>query len=288
MRTRRTVAIAVVVGGGVIWGGARLVPRASSQPQASQRVGTSSLLTIPYPSRVAPSTRPTYPPSPPVLSRPPMIVQSNQREHRRRAYLTTVRAADSARLGPTTVRPRETRPAGPPTAVGVSPALGAGVAPALATPTTPIAPATPAQAAASLPVGITIPRLGIQGAPVYDRGLDAARRLPIAPGYAVTHYQFSAPVGTRGNAVLYGHDDIEGSIFRSLPLLQPGDRILLRVGQHPAIYEVTGQQIVAPTDVAVMEPLTTATLTVISCYPYGIDSQRIVVRARLLSPLTQG
>jgi len=133
-------------------------------------------------------------------------------------------------------------------------------------------------------VGLTIPRLGIQAAPVYDRGLDAARNLPIAPGYAVTHYQFSAPIGTRGNAVLYGHDDIEGKIFRSLPLLQPGDRIFVNVGRHPATYEVTGSQIVAPTDVAVMAPSATAMLTVISCYPYDVDTQRIVVRARLLSP----
>ncbi len=265
MRPRRAITSAIVVGG-MIWGGARLVPRASSPPQASQRMETS-----------------------PVRPRLPAAVQSNQRGHHRRVHPSTARALDAARAGSTTIRPRETRPVGPTLAVGAPLTFRTGT-PALATPTstTPVAPAMPAQTTAPLPLGLTIPRLGIQGAPVYDRGLDAARRLPIAPGYAVTHYQFSAPVGTRGNVVLYGHDDIEGSIFRSLPLLQPGDRILLRVGQHPAIYAVTGRQIVAPTDVAVMAPLTTATLTVISCYPYGIDSQRIVVRARLLSPLAHG
>src|SRR5205085_8425854 len=63
-------------------------------------------------------------------------------------------------------------------------------------------PATPTAVtdAATATPGVTaiIPRLGVV-APIYQRGLDAAGDMPIAPGYAVTHYQYSARAGRRGN-----------------------------------------------------------------------------------------
>src|SRR2546428_9984949 len=82
------------------------------------------------------------------------------------------------------------------------------------------APAGPDDVIATL----TIPRLAITSAPIYDRGLDSKGSMLIAHGYAVTHYAFSAGIGG-GNAVLYRHDDIEGSIFARLKDLQPGDEI---------------------------------------------------------------
>src|SRR5437588_12511138 len=59
---------------------------------------------------------------------------------------------------------------------------------------------------------LSIPRLGIKNAPIFDRGVDGGGNMQIAKGYAVTHYAFSSQIGA-GNAVLYGHDDIEGSVF---------------------------------------------------------------------------
>ncbi len=254
MRTRRAVAI-VIVAGGIIGGGAQLISPTAARPQAHNTRAGTALPTAPR--RVilvrTATPRPAHAATAVTHSRVPTktaLPASHPRPTR-------------AAVTPRTRFARTSRP------------------PAAATPLMLPVPTSPNSA---LPVGLTIPRLGIQAAPVYDRGLDATHHLPIAPGYAVTHYQFSAPIGARGNAVLYGHDDIDGQIFRSLPLVQPGDRILLNVGPRPVVYAVTGSQIVTPTDVAVMAPTTTAMLTVISCYPYNVDSQRIVVRARLLSP----
>ncbi len=130
---------------------------------------------------------------------------------------------------------------------------------------------------------IMIPRLGVR-APVYDRGTLAGEAQPeIAPGYTVTHYRFSASLGSRGNYVIYGHDDIQGNIFQSLPTMRVGDLVYMRRGQTRFVYRVTGGGIVDPSDVAVMGPTTMPTLTMISCTPLYVDSQRIVVRAALVA-----
>ena len=129
---------------------------------------------------------------------------------------------------------------------------------------------------------IVVPRLGIH-APVYDRGDDGHGRLPIADGYAVTHYTFSGALGQPGNYVIYGHDDIWGSIFQHLPSMQPGDKVYLHHGTRRYTYEVTGDMVVLPNQVWVMDPTTTPTLTMISCTPLYVDSHRIVVKARLIA-----
>ncbi|HZS88230.1 MAG TPA: sortase [Chloroflexota bacterium] len=146
----------------------------------------------------------------------------------------------------------------------------------------PVAPSTPTPNPNVPTAMLSIPRLGIH-APVYDRGIDATGQLPIAHGYSVTHYLFSAPLGGVGNYVIYGHDDIEGSIFRYLPNLQIGDFIYLTSGARRVTYQVTRSFVVTPDQVWVMKPTSTATLTAISCVPYGIDTHRIIVKAKLVS-----
>jgi sortase A len=132
------------------------------------------------------------------------------------------------------------------------------------------------------PTTIVIPRLGIE-APVYERGVDAQGGLQIAPGYAITHFRFSAPLGALGNYVAYGHDDIAqyGQIFRNLARLQEGDPIEFRQDGKLYIYKVTGSHVVLPTDVSVLRQTTTATLTLITCTPYMVDTHRVVVTAML-------
>lgn len=125
---------------------------------------------------------------------------------------------------------------------------------------------------------ITIPRIGIQGAPIYDRGLDSKRMMLIAPGYAVTHYSFSSGIGV-GNAVLYGHDDIQGNVFGHLYDLATGDTIQINVGGATQIYRVTGHQIVTPDTVSVLNPSGDVRLTIITCWPFMVDTKRWIVTA---------
>lgn len=92
----------------------------------------------------------------------------------------------------------------------------------------------------------------------------------------------SANPGEAGNLVVSAHNDIFGELFRNLDRLKPGDDVVLSTGVQDFTYKVTGLQIVGPTEVGVMEPTTRPTITLISCYPYLIDTQRIVVTAELV------
>jgi sortase A len=125
---------------------------------------------------------------------------------------------------------------------------------------------------------ISIPRIGIRNAPVYDRGLDAKGLMLIAPGYSVTRYGYSAPFGT-GNTFLYGHDDIQGNIFGRLYDLAPGDTVQITVGGETQVYRVTGHQIVPPSDVSVLNPTADVRLTIMTCWPFNVDSKRWIVTA---------
>ena len=138
-----------------------------------------------------------------------------------------------------------------------------------------VAAAAPATAVTAR---ISIPRIGIRNAPIYDRGVDAKGLMLIAPGYSVTRYTFSAPFGT-GNTFLYGHDDIQGNIFGHLYDLAPGDTVQIIVGGATQVYRVTGHQIVLPTAVSVLAPTADVRLTIMTCWPYNVDTKRWIVTA---------
>ena len=91
----------------------------------------------------------------------------------------------------------------------------------------------------------------------------------------------SGAPGKPGNVILSGHNDIFGQVFRELDRLKVGDEIMLLSEKNAYTYLVTGTQIVQPSQVEVMRQTEDSTLTLISCYPYLIDNQRIVVSASL-------
>ena len=91
----------------------------------------------------------------------------------------------------------------------------------------------------------------------------------------------TANPGQKGNMVVSAHNDIFGELFRHLDQLKPGDEVLISTATRQWEYRVTGVQIVEPTDVSVMAATERPTLTMISCYPYLVDNQRIVVFAEL-------
>jgi LPXTG-site transpeptidase (sortase) family protein len=126
---------------------------------------------------------------------------------------------------------------------------------------------------------LSIPKLGIKSAQVFDRGVDGSGNMLIAKGYAITHYANSSPIGS-GNAVLYGHDDIEGSIFARLQELAIGDELdVTTAGGDSAVYRVTARTIVEPTAVEILRPTNDVRLTVFTCWPTWVDNKRVVVTA---------
>jgi len=95
------------------------------------------------------------------------------------------------------------------------------------------------------------------------------------------HHVGSANPGQRGNCIISAHNDIYGEIFRDLPDVELGDQIEVYTSSQVYRYRVTQARIIEPTDVSVMYPTSSPVLTLISCYPYGIDTHRIVVIAEL-------
>jgi sortase A len=78
--------------------------------------------------------------------------------------------------------------------------------------------------------------------------------------------------GEIGNSVYAAHNDIYGELFRHLDQLQPGDEIRVFTASEEFRYVIREWRIVEPTAVSVMEPTPTPTITLISCYPYLVDT----------------
>jgi sortase A len=123
-------------------------------------------------------------------------------------------------------------------------------------------------------IRIQIPGIGVD-APVVEG--DDWESLKQGAG----HHIGSANPGTSGNCVISAHNDIFGEIFRYLPELDLGAEVLLYTASNVYRYVVDQKRIIEPTDVSVMYPASSPVLTLISCYPYGIDTHRIAVIAHL-------
>ena len=133
----------------------------------------------------------------------------------------------------------------------------------------PIPPSSPEQA-----IRIQIPALNIDAPIVQGDGWDQLKK-------GVGQHLGTPNPGSIGNMVFSAHNDVYGEIFRYLDQLQPGDEILVFTQQRQYTYVVSGTQVVEPTQVEVMAATTEPTTTLISCYPYLKDKQRIVVFANL-------
>jgi sortase A len=92
----------------------------------------------------------------------------------------------------------------------------------------------------------------------------------------------TANPGESGNMVLSAHNDIYNELFRRLPDLEIGDEIIIYTRTQQFTYKVVNYHIVEPTAVEVMLPSTDAVVTLISCYPYKIDTMRYVVVGELV------
>ncbi len=125
-------------------------------------------------------------------------------------------------------------------------------------------------------IRIQIPAISIDAPVVQGDGWEQLKK-------GVGQHIGSADPGKDGNMVLSAHNDIFGEIFRDLDQLKPGDQVVMYTNQRAYNYIIVESDIVEPTQVEVMAPTTQPTLTLISCYPYLVDDQRIVVTARLQS-----
>ncbi|HSJ89718.1 MAG TPA: class D sortase [Anaerolineales bacterium] len=123
-------------------------------------------------------------------------------------------------------------------------------------------------------IRIQIPAIKIDAPVVQGDGWEQLKK-------GVAQNVHSVDPGQSGNVILSAHNDVYGELFRYLDKLAPGDQVILYTQQRQYVYVVDRSAIVEPTAVEVMASTGSPTVTLISCYPYLVDKQRIVVFARL-------
>lgn len=98
---------------------------------------------------------------------------------------------------------------------------------------------------------------------------------------AVGHIDGTAQPGASGNAGIAGHRD---SFFRVLKDVREGDFVELDTLTQSVTYRVERTWIVDPEDVSVLDPTSTPSVTLVTCYPFyfvGSAPRRFIVRAAL-------
>lgn len=127
---------------------------------------------------------------------------------------------------------------------------------------------------------IQVPRLGLEAIVVQGDSPAALRR-------AVGHLSKSPLPGERGNVILAGHRD---TFFRPLGDIHLGDEIRFKTPERSFDYLVDSIEVVAPTDIRVLESSTGHDLTLLTCFPFhyvGPAPKRLVVRAREVDGITR-
>ncbi|NPV74906.1 MAG: sortase [Anaerolineae bacterium] len=97
----------------------------------------------------------------------------------------------------------------------------------------------------------------------------------------------SALPGDEGNIVLYGHNNIDSSVFRNLSDLKFGDEVRLQTGEREWLYYVTEVNILPVQSeeedrevyAEYMSPTRAPRLTLISCWPPTNNTHRVIVVA---------
>jgi LPXTG-site transpeptidase (sortase) family protein len=103
--------------------------------------------------------------------------------------------------------------------------------------------------------------------------------------FAVGHHQGSGTTGDAGNVVLWGHisSPREGAVFNRLPYVEPGDGLVIASAERSALYRVVRTWVVSPGAVEYIEPTDDAVATLVTCVPDGVYTQRLIVRAALVT-----
>jgi len=100
-------------------------------------------------------------------------------------------------------------------------------------------------------------------------------------------FNSALPDEGRGNVILYGHNNIESSIFLHLGNIIQGDMILLTTGQREWTYQVNQVNILPVLDpeadalayAEYFKPTSAPRLTIVSCWPPDNNTHRVIVIA---------
>jgi sortase A len=126
-----------------------------------------------------------------------------------------------------------------------------------------------------MPVGILhIPKIHLD-APVFD-GTD-----DLTLNRGLGRISGTSRIGELGNVGIAGHRD---GFFRGLKDIQPGDLVELELSGRTDQYSVTKIHVVKPENIEVLSQTATATLTLVTCFPFyfvGSAPDRYIVTASI-------
>lgn len=158
-----------------------------------------------------------------------------------------------------------------------------------------ITPANPIPTPVSADFAIVIPRINVN-APIFDvDGSDQSEYLPtILTG--IGHYIHKnlpqvvvdgAYPGEPGNIFLFGHSQIPGGdrshfrgIFNDLGDLGEGDLVVVYFKNQEYRYLVTKTELIDRANLKYLEKTPVETLTLMTCWPLGLDIKRYIVQAQ--------
>ncbi|HUD11392.1 MAG TPA: class D sortase [Candidatus Saccharimonadia bacterium] len=137
---------------------------------------------------------------------------------------------------------------------------------------------------------ISIPKINVD-APVNYLASIQESDIETSLQTGVVHYGDTALPGQAGNVAIFGHSSNDwwepGNykfVFVLLDKLAPGDNITIDYQSKRYVYQVTNSQVVNPTDISVLDPTSTPTLSLITCTPPGTSLRRLVVTAKQIYP----
>lgn len=113
--------------------------------------------------------------------------------------------------------------------------------------------------------------------------------------YAVGHHAGSSNPGQPGNVVMSGHVDYKGEVFKNLHDVSKGDQVTIQTEKGQYMYVITDMYIVQQdgaseaqkqANARFMDQTPDSRLTLITCYPYGIDDKRFIAIGRPYQPAT--
>lgn len=109
---------------------------------------------------------------------------------------------------------------------------------------------------------------------------------------AIGWWPQSATMGTAGNCAVFGHRMVTyGRHFNRLDELKQGDEVILcNMDGEEFVYVVTGSEIIEPSDLVnkLYEHSEGFQLTLVTCTPTGVGSQRLLVYAELVNAESEG
>lgn len=148
-----------------------------------------------------------------------------------------------------------------------------GTAPRVTGPATPL-PALPDPGEGHWVGTLSIPAIHLKQVIVNGTSVNDLR---LGPG----HYIGTPLPGEAGNVAIAGHRTTWGAPFRNLDKLTAGDQIVITTPRADVLYRVTSSSVVSPTDMSVIAPTGSNTLTLTTCHPAYSASQRLVIHATL-------